>query len=292
MSLGCEGSFVAKLIITLPERTAESIVMLFREAYDIGKHWEARWSPTSMRFWFRGIDDADYALDPGLLRHPYLGQDLENVEYGISSDFRIRGRPFLKARPESDWEELFLMQHYGFPTRLLDWSESLATAAYFAARDINSSVDGAVWVLSPQWLTHKANGEYATHLPSNHPWLEPYRLRTSRSDLSAFNNSVPLPILPDHIDQRLIAQRGRFTIHTFQVGALKALAEEDRTLSGEACFLHRIRIPAAAKPTIRQQAHIFGGVCEDTMFPDLEGLSRSMRWEELERASERNLTAR
>jgi hypothetical protein len=103
-----------------------------------------------MRFWFRGVDDAAFALDPGLLREPYIDGDLEQTENGIGHDFRIRGRPYLPSDLRNSREELFLMQHYGFPTRLLDWTESLAAGAYFAARDVKSYCDGAVWVLAPQ----------------------------------------------------------------------------------------------------------------------------------------------
>lgn len=275
---------MTSLAIGTPILIAESIVDLFQHVNAIGKFWEERWSPSPMRFWFRGADDANFTLDPGLLRPPYLNQHLENTEYSLSVDFRVRGRPYLPSALHNDWDQMFLMQHYGFPTRLLDWSESLATAAYFAARDIKSSSDGAVWVLAPQWLCHRAHGEHATHVPTNHPWLRPYALRTSQTDVEAFNKLPPLPVLPDFLDKRIVAQRGRFTIHTFQPSALERLAMEDKKQNSNTCFLQRILIPASAKRTIRQQAHIFGGACEDTMFPDLEGLSRSMRWETLEHA--------
>ncbi|HEY2885407.1 MAG TPA: FRG domain-containing protein, partial [Rhizomicrobium sp.] len=144
--------------------SAESLVELFQKVYSIGRSWQNRWSPKPMRLWFRGVDDAAAALDPSLLRPPFNEGDVARTEYEIGLDFRIRGRPYLNSEPRSTWEELFMMQHYGFPTRLLDWTESMSAGAYFAARSIDSRSDGAVWVLSPLWLVHKAHGHHATHI--------------------------------------------------------------------------------------------------------------------------------
>ena len=264
--------------------TVCSLDQLFQEVNTIGTLWEKRWSPIQMRFWFRGVDDHKYSLNPGLLRPPYINKDLENLEFSISNDFKLRGRPHFPIFPLTVWEQIFLMQHYGFPTRLLDWTESLSVAAYFGVRNINSESDGAIWILSPQWLVHKAKGEYATHLYSGHEWLEPYKMRECGTDLIKFNKLVPLPIIPEHFDNRIIVQRGRFTIHTFQPDSIEDFGNEDFEKYGKAGFLQQIKIKSCGKAGMRQFVRIFGGATEDILFPDLDGLSRSMRWEALEMA--------
>jgi hypothetical protein len=40
------------------------------------------------------------------------------------------------------------MQHYRLPTRLLDWSESILLATYFAVND-KPDKPGVLWALSP-----------------------------------------------------------------------------------------------------------------------------------------------
>ena len=47
----------------------------------------------------------------------------------------------------NDWERATIAQHYGVPTRLLDWSENPLVGIYFAINDDNyDNEDGVIWV--------------------------------------------------------------------------------------------------------------------------------------------------
>ena len=48
-----------------------------------------------------------------------------------------------------------MMQHYGAPTRLLDWTESPLLALYFALKQNYGYYDAAIWMLNPSALTKK-----------------------------------------------------------------------------------------------------------------------------------------
>lgn len=261
----------------------ESLDELIQAAYLVGSRWSERWSHTIFSHWYRGIDNASYSLDPSALRNRSNGREALNNENQNNLNFWIRGRPYIPTNITTSWEKMFLMQHYGFPTRLLDWSESLMVAAYFSVRDIKSKDDGAVWILSPQWLTLKEFDQPVTHINSSHPWLQPYTIESAATqNFDEFNQRIPLPIIPDHIDERILVQQGRFTIHSYQKNSLENLANEDKKEFGDSCFIRKIIIPTHAKPTIRQQLKIFCGISESSLFPGLEGLSRAIRWDDEE----------
>jgi hypothetical protein len=54
--------------------------------------------------------------------------------------------PNMKHGEMFDW--LCLMQHHGAPSRLLDWTENILYALYFAVHDRSVDCDGVVWVLN------------------------------------------------------------------------------------------------------------------------------------------------
>ena len=77
---------------------------------------------------------------------PYSLRD----EKAVAAAFRQQARPFLTDR-YSRIEWLAISQHFGVPTRFLDWSESLLAAAWFAVQaPRNAGVDGAIWVTRTQ----------------------------------------------------------------------------------------------------------------------------------------------
>ena len=100
--------------------------------------------------WFRGQGDAGDDLVPQIFRSDY-------DESSMFHHFQIRA-PEHRGTYRSVFDWLCLMQHYDLPTRLLDWSESVLVALFFAVRDDeNRSSEGRVYVLNARRLNRLTN---------------------------------------------------------------------------------------------------------------------------------------
>jgi FRG domain len=111
-------------------------------------------------FFFRGQARAEWPLVPSFLRHAEANQlTVENslrLERALIAEFRTGAHLYLPPAvlpqdPRDIVTMLVCMQHYGAPTRLLDWTESLYVATYFAVEK-EPDHDGAVWVIHPRSL--------------------------------------------------------------------------------------------------------------------------------------------
>src|ERR1017187_3344272 len=72
--------------------------------------------------WYRGHSSERFRLLPNLNRFQ-ISHDIEKQIHSDYAAFRTG---------QGGWNTLIHMQHYGAPTRLLDWTTDLATALYFA----------------------------------------------------------------------------------------------------------------------------------------------------------------
>ena len=73
----------------------------------------------TLNVWFRGQGDVTWPLKPSL----YRGKFRPELEREMLRDFRAHAAEYV------DW--LFLAQHHGIPTRILDWTENPLVGLYF-----------------------------------------------------------------------------------------------------------------------------------------------------------------
>jgi hypothetical protein len=212
--------------------------------------------------WYRGHANADSTwrlLPSSFRRFP----SAENEQAAVLNFRRRAPSRHPSTPPQGDcaaW--LCLMQHYGLPTRLLDWTESILIAAFFAASDLTQKTDGAIFALAPMTLNSSVRLPYVPML-SNPELLN--RI------LPAFGGTekeqdIVAAIMPD-VDQRMFIQQGVFTLHSTRTPLEKHVEQSS--------FLLKAIIPAAAKERIEWELRICG-VSRSKLFPDLANLAMEL----------------
>lgn len=226
---------------------------------------------------FRGQASAEWKLVPKLYRceDGQTDQRTENKKIRTEDDenrelFATRAANLSDVRPVNDWDWYFVMQHYGAPTRLLDWTEGALLGLYFAIRD-NKNCDAAVWALDAWELNKKVVHKDEVGHPGDpliskkdkqlyEKWL---RERFAKGAWPPY----PVAIYPGHIMRRIGVQRSCFTIHGADQRGLETIANE------LAVPLTKIVIPSWEVNSIKESLGTCG-IDETTVFPDLDGLGR------------------
>lgn len=243
--------------------TTNSVPSFLRTVSSLIKQWSSR-GRGRVDPWFRGHEDAVYELRPGIYRYKIAD------EGELRAEFRRRSSPMLfETRPSDDWEWYFLMQHYGLPTRLLDWSDGALLGLYFAVRSSKSDRNAAVWVLDPWWLNKRVIGK-SEIMQTWESAVQEYLPRVFDKAGKRRVPLLPLAIEPAHLWRRISAQRSCFTIHGKQQDGLTEVAEE----KGRG---HIVKIVIPRNRVVRIKRELATcGITETTVFPDLEGLSREL----------------
>jgi hypothetical protein len=209
--------------------------------------------------WFRGQSDASWTLLPGL----YRGKIDHSFERELVRDFQLYSQQLLPQQSSKEpLEQMFVMQHYGLPTRLLDWTESNLTALYFAVADYSSNRDAAVFMMDP-WQLNAISISQKSVPTIQHPRLKKYSLkdpheRVSRRVLAR----LPVAVRPSHNNERIRAQNGFFTIHGRDLNPIERI---------KGVCIAKIVIGATHRKAILRSL-VEAGVSPRALFPDLAGL--------------------
>lgn len=234
------------------------------------KEIEEKWKEEKL--WFRGLSRSNYHLEPSIYRKNIWKYNMSYAKE-IYTEFLRRAKPYITTPYQySKWEWYHLMQNYGVPTRLLDWTEGALIALFFALRNIGHLVVPCIWVLDPYWL-NKLTSQNATLYYSDPSIREDEDKVVSYYDDEANLPDYPIALLPALIDVRIISQKSVFTIHGKKHDGFLDICKEH----GDARIM-KLRINGRKAKSIKQEL-ITLGINETSLFPDLEGLAREIKWD-------------
>lgn len=236
--------------------------------------------------WWRGHAIESWKIMAGAFRPSR--QSGKYNEYALISHFKTRALGMLghRPRPTSEIEWLFLAQHYGLPTRLLDWTENPLVALFFAlGQDAGgaTNADACLWAMSPSQLNLSLScpakpGEAQLGLVGSDERVVQamakqafgYKNEAIKGFLSFDPSLLPkaLAIESPEMDARIVAQSGRFTLHGCD-RSLESLSESGK-------YLRKFIIPGSEKSKLRQKLELMG-VQLWNLFPDLQSLAEGLR---------------
>jgi hypothetical protein len=201
---------------------------------------------------FRGQECANWDLVPSIGR--IKSYNILNCEHDLFQEFKRFAHPYASGEIlNNEWNTLALAQHHGLPTRLLDWTTNPLIALWFAFQnEFIDCKDGerAVWLFI-------AGPEHDVDISS-----------------SPFNHSVIKAFKPNHITKRIIAQHGWFTAHEYdEVTGFSILGDNPdyKKILWKFVFKDHLRTNILSSLDLL-------GINNYTVFPDLDGLSKHLKW--------------
>ncbi|WP_281556185.1 FRG domain-containing protein [Thalassomonas sp. RHCl1] len=204
---------------------------------------------------YRG-QSQDWPLLPSLSRisHGHI-PDLSVLELDILREFKRLSLPYFENVPKGNAEWVIHAQHYGLPTRLLDWTSNPLKALYFAVENLDEDNDGVVWSIDP------FNIEYEINEPN---------LSTSQHYF----------FRPSHLNLRITSQESYFLVFPLEEGEtmLKPLNELflEQSQRGEYGMVEKMTIPKELKSDFK--ATLDGlGINKLSIYPGLEGVVESVK---------------
>ncbi len=280
--------------------------------------------PCTSKFLYRGISDKAYELMPSIFRKTHdiditINDSVDNQKYTayttekqILQSFIAEACAYIKNNPSKElfkWAEY--AQHYGVPTRFLDWSENPLVALYFACKDNKLNYkqkenlggkDATVWMI------HLHNYRHFAHQVDNIIYSSDQKKKYTISEIinKIYEKEIlieyPLVYRPYYTDLRMSAQSSMFMVWGRKEEPFDSFFTENNMMcsnkdkDGARGFgikqfdeiIFDFHICASNKqPILRELDNC--GINEKALFPGLDGIGRyiEMKYQfDLEEAKE------
>ncbi|WP_247456435.1 MULTISPECIES: FRG domain-containing protein [unclassified Bradyrhizobium] len=203
------------------------------------------------RYVFRGQSSVDWQLMPAAGRGGETYDPL--FEERVFRAFKKDARLHMHLPETTDWDWLALGQHFGLPTRLLDWSTNPLVACYFALLDETAKTPGT--------------GKLADAVVYAYP-LDEKQIVDPSTWPSPFEIEEVGFLFPSSLAPRISSQRGLFSVHP----------KPNQPWQPDHLSAHRFIIPADYR-FIFQRKLFRMGIDAAHIWANLEGVCASLKWQ-------------
>lgn len=196
---------------------------------------------------FRGHCRMNYELIPSIGRKKEGSSDLfaynKKDEGQMFLEFKRNYSLYTEEKPSSDIDILFLAQHYGVPTRLLDWTYNPLVALYFACQDEEKYRGHIYTIVLPKDKDKIEEGHYF-----DKDFLKKKKYKYDQ-----------ILIVPDYTNRRFLNQKGLFML----------FKDPFKKMELQPTFIVKNK-----KKILRELSNM--GVTESMVFPTLDSLGKEI----------------
>lgn len=247
------------------------------------------------KFIYRGhADHNEYDLVPGIFRwrkisEGYSTTEYSQMEFNVLTDFISEACRFIKDVPSGDipaWLEI--AQHFGVPTRLLDFTQNPLVALYFACSDLRNT-QASVWIINEPTYNRIFFGELPIVQASKSQFFVSKIVTDEivQQDFWQHDNSnyiqYPWIYKPYYREDRMNLQSSIFMLWGADRRKLTDfmqprfyMTDKDQVENKDTGVICNILIPNSKKHEILEQLNLCG-VNEKFIYPGLDGVGRYIK---------------
>ncbi len=223
---------------------------------------------------YRGMPDTSFKMETSLRRNcKHLQKILEPAILENFAKYAVIGEPTIA---QSVWRQMILGQHYGLPTRLLDWTHSALVGLHFAVSETDMELmddhDCMVWRIDMNEMYSLLPDKYRAVVNRNQSTIFSVDMlgditgKLEQYDEDMGNNAMII-IEPPSINSRIVNQYSFFSLVPMEMDDIEEFL--DRRTENTVKYVIAKELRWRVRDMLDQL-----NMSERIVYPGLDGLSR------------------